>query len=670
MGASCQTWMGRWLRARKVLANLLLTRIRSHLLTWKHQRPQQFGFTPGKSTTDRILVLRVLVERRLIFAESLEVLVMALEALHEEAKPLGLKVFWLKTKVQAWELTVFFRKAQVRRMTAGFYSKVLSGGAAGAASSSATSYIPGLAPLASVQGNNNWNYVTQPQQHSLGNFVEKRATLPLARVVGGGSTMGGMVYTRGDHQDYDHWEALGNPGWDYNSILYYFRKAEDYMGSHLGETESYHGRGGPLAVSPDPSPGPLAAAFLRAGEELGYNTVDLNGPHHIGFARPHYNIRNGVRSSTAGAYLQPALPWSNLHILHSATVTKILFTGKKAVGVLFEYEGKTYQVTAEREVVVSAGAVATPQLLLLSGVGPEEQLQDHKINVVANLTGVGQNLQDHVGVYGLVWILPGTPAPFGPFFNTTAMHQYTRHRKGPFSAPPGECGTARVLVMDQGTHQSDVGIFLSPVSFHADRGLLTPYTYGMDRQTYKQYYGTVLGQAGFTLLVSLLRPKSRGTITLQSTDPKHHPLIDPQFLSHQDDIQTLVKGIQFAMKLGKTEALKTLGAQFHDEPVPGCIQKAEEAEAEAEEEYWRCFVQHMASSFWHPVGTCKMGPSNDPLAVVDNNLRVHGVENLRVVDASVMPTIVSGGTAAATVMIAEKAADAIKTDWGIDTSKD
>ncbi|KAK8400047.1 hypothetical protein O3P69_003026 [Scylla paramamosain] len=532
-------------------------------------------------------------------------------------------------------------------------------------------YAPGLAPLGSLNTSNTWNYITEPQQHSLGNFVNQRATLPLARVVGGTSTTGGMVYSRGDPQDYDNWETLGNPGWDYDSILYYFKKAEDYLGGHLGETETYHGRGGPLAVSPDPNEGPLSDAFLRAGEELGYNTLDLNGPYQMGFSRPHYNIREGVRSSTAGSYLQPALSWSNLHILHSSTVTKVLFKEKKAIGVLFEYEGKTFQVTAEREVVLSAGAVASPKLLLLSGVGPQQHLKDNKVDVVANLAGVGQNLQDHLGVYGLVWTLPGAPPHSGPLFNTTAMHQYVRHREGPFSAPPAQCSTARVEV-EEGKNQSGIGILFTPVSFHMDQGLPTPYTYGMDEQMYQEYYGSVLGKAGFTMLVSLLHPKSTGTISLLSTDPRDPPVIDPKFLSHPDDLHTLVKGIQFAFKLANTDALRSLGAKFHDKPLPGCRRnggKKDEGEEE-DKEYWRCFIQHMASSLWHPAGTCRMGPSSDPLAVVDSSLRVHCVEGLRVVDASVMPATVSGGTAAATVMIAEKAADIIKADWDIDVDYD
>ncbi|XP_050723768.1 glucose dehydrogenase [FAD, quinone]-like [Eriocheir sinensis] len=526
------------------------------------------------------------------------------------------------------------------------------------------SYVPGLAPLASVPGNNNWNYVTTPQHNRLGSFVQQRATLPLARVVGGGSSMGGMVYTRGDQRDYDHWADLGNPGWDYGSVLYYFRKAEDYLGGHLGKTEPYHGRGGPLAVSPDPGEGPLSVAFLRAGEELGYSAVDPNGPQQEGFARPHYNIRGGMRSSTAGAYLKPALAWSNLHILHSAPVAKILFEGNRAIGVLFEYEGQTFHVTAEREVVLSAGAVASPKLLLLSGVGPKEHLKQHQVELVADLPGVGQNLQDHVGVYGLVWTLPGSPPPLGPLFNTTAMHQYVRHREGSFSAPPEDCAIARVKAgVDGDDDHPDIGLFLAPVSFDTDKGLLTPSPYGMDKTAYQEYYSRLAGRAGFTLLISLLRPKSIGSVTLQSSDPDVPPLIDPKYLAQEDDLEMLIKGIQFAIKMGHTTALRRLGAQFHNQPLPGCFK---EAEAGDEDGYWRCYIRHMASSFWHPVGTCKMGPSSDPLAVVDDRLRVREVEALRVVDASVMPAIVSGGTAAATIMIAERAADLIKADWDID----
>nr|XP_053626508.1 glucose dehydrogenase [FAD, quinone]-like [Cherax quadricarinatus] len=506
-------------------------------------------------------------------------------------------------------------------------------------------YVPGLVALGYVRGNNNWDYLTEPQPHGLKNFVDQRATILHGRAVGGGSTMGGMVYERGNRRDFDHWAELGNTGWDYNSVLYHFMKSENFIGDNMGATEFYHGRGGPLAVSPGHSPGSLATAFLQAGQELGYNIIDPNGPETLGFSSPYYNIKEGIRSSSAEAYLRPAAAWDNLHILHSATVIKL------------------YNVGAKLEVLVCAGSLASPKLLLLSGLGPPDHLKEHEVKVVAELAGVGQNLQDHLGVYGLSWTLPDTAA-LPTLFNSSAISEYVPHKKGLYSAPVGDFGSAWTKVAEGGDKDyPDVELFLSPVSFHADQGFFLPYAYGLDIVKYLQYYASIFGKKGFSMMVSLLRPKSRGSLTLKSADPKEKPIIDPQFLSHQEDLLTLAKGVKFAVKLGKTSAFKTQGAELHKQKVPGCLDK------ELEDEYWQCFVQHMASSYWHTAGTCKMGPTTDPLAVVDERLKVYGVSGLRVVDASIMPLIVSGATNAATIMIAEKAADLIKEDWELDVEE-
>nr|XP_045611165.1 glucose dehydrogenase [FAD, quinone]-like [Procambarus clarkii] len=478
-------------------------------------------------------------------------------------------------------------------------------------------FVPGLVALGNVRGNNNWDYLTEPQPHGLRNFFEQRAVIPQGKVVGGCSTTGGMVYERGSKQDYDHWADLGNTDWDYDSVLYYFKKAEDFLGGDMGATEKFHGHGGPMAVTPGPSTNQLSNAFFQAGQDLGYSNIDPNGPDLLGFSKPYYNIKNGLRSSSAEAYLRPAASWDNLHILHTANVIKIEFNeDKKATGVIFEYQGENYIAEAEREVIVSAGSLASPKLLMLSGVGPSDHLQHHQVKVVADVAGVGQNLQDHLGVYGLAWTLPSdTVLP--SLFNSSAINEYMSERKGPYSAPVGDYGSAWAKVTDDGAkNYPDVKVFLSPASFHADQGLFVPYIYGMDQARYLNYYTPILGMKGFTMMVSLLHPKSRGSLSLSSNNPKDNPIIDPQFLSDDDDLKTLAKGIKFAVKIGETPALKNHGAKFHSKKVPGCTAYKEEDDV-----YWECFVQHMASSYWHSAGTCKMGPQSDPLSVVDQRLR-------------------------------------------------
>ncbi|KAG7159348.1 Glucose dehydrogenase [FAD quinone]-like 10, partial [Homarus americanus] len=282
------------------------------------------------------------------------------------------------------------------------------------------------------------------------------------------------------------------------------------------------------------------------------------------------------------------------------------------------------------------------------------------MEVVADVPGVGQNLQDHLGVYGLTWTIPNT-ASLASLFDTSALDDYVMYKEGPYSAPMGDYGSAWVKVMGGGDPQyPDIQLYLSPTSFHGDHGLFIPYIYGMDQMKYLSYYSQIFGQTGFTLMVSLLRPKSRGTITLKSSNPKDKPVIDPKFLSDKEDLLTLAKGVRFALQLGETSALKSQGATFYNKAVPGCESVAHR------NKYFICYVQHMASSYWHPAGTCKMGPTTDPLAVVDDRLRVYRVSGLRVVDTSIMPVIVSGSTNIPTIMIAEKATDLIKSDWDVE----
>ncbi|XP_047487356.1 glucose dehydrogenase [FAD, quinone]-like [Penaeus chinensis] len=532
----------------------------------------------------------------------------------------------------------------------------------------AETFLPAFVPFFFLPGHDlDWDYTSTPQKHGLKNFENRMARLTQGRVVGGSSSINGLMYVRGNRRDFDHWASLGNAGWDYRSVLPYFIKAENYYGSFLGENDRYRGRSGPLAVTPD-SPGPIFKAFIRGGQELGYSMVDYNGPEQLGFAVNQYTVGNGTRASSAESYLRPVTSRPNLHVLHSATVHKIIFDeDKKAVGVRLQYRGKMLTIGARREVIVSSGAIGSPKLLLLSGVGPRTHLQQHRINVVADVPGVGQNFHDHINVYGLTWTVPfgASPQSLGllataDIFTPSSLNEFIRSRKGPLTETPLELLNAWVKVSRGGDPLwTDTQIFFNGFTAGTDFGLFYPSLWGMDRSFFKEHYKEIIGREGFTIRPVLVRPKSRGSVTLLSSDPTRPPAIDPNYLSHPDDVATLVNGIKFSLALGNTtDFARTYRASFFQKPLRGC-----ENLPYGSDQYWACYVRHMASTFLHFAGSCKMAPSSDPLGVVDNRLRVRGVKGLRVVDASVMPSVTSGNTNAPVIMIAEKASDIVKQDW-------
>ncbi|XP_071544927.1 glucose dehydrogenase [FAD, quinone]-like isoform X2 [Panulirus ornatus] len=523
------------------------------------------------------------------------------------------------------------------------------------------SYIPGLLPFAFLPGNDaDWGYRTVPQRHGLANFDNREGRLIQGRAVGGSSVVNGMLYVRGNARDYDNWAALGNPGWDFSSLLPYFISSEDYLGQRSGKAEASYGRGGPLGVTPGVA-GPLTRAFLRGGQQLGYPIIDINNLRQdIGFSESTFTIRDGVRSSTSEAYLGRAATRSNLHVLHNAFVLQILFNNeKRATGVEFEYRGKVWRTAARREVVLSAGAIASPKILMLSGVGPKSHLYQHQIRLIADVPGVGHNLHDHVGVNGLTWTMREGPAT-SILQTLSSLSMYKDNRQGPLATVNAELINAWVRVSQDGdAHWPDIQLFFSNVSATADMGVFYPSIWGLDRQRFKEYFQSIYGRRSFSLRPVLVQPKSRGFITLKSKDPKQHPNIDPNYLSHLDDVRTLVNGIKFTMALGNTSAFTDdLKAKFHDKPLPGCEDKAYGSDA-----YWVCYVRHMATTTYHFAGSCKMAPASDPFGVVDHTLRVRHVSGLRVVDASIMPVVTTGNTYSPTIMIAERASHLIKQYW-------
>jgi choline dehydrogenase len=467
-----------------------------------------------------------------------------------------------------------------------------------------------------------WAYWTEPQAELDG----RKLYWPRGRALGGSSSINGMVYIRGHASDYDRWSQLGLTGWGWADVLPYFRKAED---SERGADE-YHGSGGPLHSSRKGAlPNPLNAAFVAAAVQAGYRqTDDFNGPQFEGVGQYDATIKDGERFSAAKAYLTDAVrKRPNLQIITGAQARRVLFDGQRAVGVDYG-RGPAVQTAMGREIILCGGAVNSPQLLMLSGIGPAAHLRAHGIEVVADSQDVGGNLQDHLDVI-VQWHCsqPITLNNNSKFINKMkALGQWVFARSGNGAHMPTPMGA--FLATREGLAAPDIQMHFMPV-----RG--NPHG-----------RGTMDGRHGYQVHVCQLRPESRGTVRLKSADPQAHPAIDPQYLSAPEDVDTLLRGVEMAREIGGQPAF----APYNDgEAWPG-PEVTDRAALLAKLRGW-------AETIYHPVGTCRMGV--DDHAVVDGQLRVNGVEGLRVIDASVMPYLVSGNTNAPTIMIAEKAADII-----------
>ena len=505
---------------------------------------------------------------------------------------------------------------------------------AGPADRSVLIHCPaGLALMAKYQLNG-WGYNTVPQPGLNG----RRGYQPRGKVLGGSSSINAMVYARGHASDYDHWAAQGNPGWSYADVLPYFKRSEH---NERG-ADALHGQGGPLNVMDLRSPNPFLPAFIEAGQQAGYaHNTDFNGPEQEGVGAYQVTHKNGERWSAAKGYLTPHLGRPNLTVITTALTTRVLVetvNGQPcAVGVEYRPNGgrgapQTLRLKPGGEVLLSAGAFGSPQLLMLSGIGPAEHLRDMGIDVVHDLPGVGDNLHDHPDVV-MVVNAPKLTDLFGlslPGMVTTlkGITEWRRARSGPLTSNFAEAG---------GFIKSAPLEPIPDLQLHFVVGKLVDH----GRKT-------VFGH-GYSCHVCLLRPKSRGTLRLASADPQVAPLIDPAFLKDPDDVARLVQGFKRVRELMHQPALARHGGQ------ESAASRAAQSDAQIEQ-----FVRNHADTIYHPVGTCRMG--TDALAVVDARLRVHGVKALRVVDASVMPRVVGGNTNAPVVMVAEKAVDMIKQD--------
>ncbi|KNZ33139.1 MAG: glucose-methanol-choline oxidoreductase [Methylibium sp. NZG] len=480
----------------------------------------------------------------------------------------------------------------------------------------------GLALMAQT-GHANWAFETVPQP----GLNSRRGYQPRGKVLGGSSSINAMIYARGHRADYDHWAAQGNPGWAFDDVLPLFKRAEH---NERGG-DAFHGSSGPLNVMDLRSPNRFGPIFVQAGVQAGYaENRDFNGPQQEGVGLYQVTHKAGERFSAAKAYLTPSLARPNLEVITGARTTRILMEGRRAVGVEVRIGNETRRLDARREVLLSAGALQSPQLLMLSGIGPGAHLQSHGIGTVHDLPGVGRHLHDHVDVVQVV-NAPHLTDLFGLSLTgawnaVKGIVEWRRHRRGMLTTNFAEAG---------GFIKSDPSEALPDLQLHFVIGKLIDH----GRKT-------VFGH-GYSCHVCLLRPLSRGKVELASADPTAAPLIDPNFLAERDDMERMVRGFKLMRHLLQQPAL----AGHRGTELPASAGAQTDAQIEQ-------FIRERADTIYHPVGTCRMGPG--PHDVVDAQLRVHGVQSLRVVDASIMPRIVGGNTNAPTIMIAEKAADMIK----------
>jgi choline dehydrogenase len=484
-------------------------------------------------------------------------------------------------------------------------------------------HIPAAVGAAIGRPGLNWRFTTVPQQHLSGRSI----AIPRGHVVGGSGSINGMVYFRGHPTDFDDWAAAGNPGWSYREVLPYFLRSEN---NESYPDSVYHGRGGPMNVRHIKRPNPMTPAFLAAMRAMGFQrNDDLNGENSEGYGPRQGTILNGRRVSTATAYLRPASRRSNLTILTNTRASSVVIKSGRAVGIDLLRAGNPQRLGARREVIVTCGAILSPQLLMLSGIGDQEQLRGAGITVRHHLPGVGANYHDHLAVsvlmemrstqsYGISW----RAAPRG----VMNLLEYALLRTGPLASNVFEAtGFVRTL---PDLSRPDV-----QVVFQAARRNRNAFPFPLGH--------------GFAISIVGLHPKSRGWVRLASNDPRAAPLVDPKLLSDPDDAATLLRGL----KLGRDVARAPSFARYRAVEVQPGPQVADDPGL-------LDYIRRAAATVHHCCGSCRMGPDSN--SVVDEQLRVHGIEALRVADASVFPSVVGGNTNAAVVMIAEKAADMIR----------
>ncbi|XP_011568408.3 glucose dehydrogenase [FAD, quinone]-like [Plutella xylostella] len=506
---------------------------------------------------------------------------------------------------------------------------------------------------------NDWGYRTEPEKNACLSSKNHQCYWPRGKTLGGSSSINGMFYVRGHRADFDEWESLGNKGWGYDQILPYFIKSERLTDDTMNDDEknSYHGLNGLLKVGKHKGQSQLSDIIINAYNEVDMPTIDdINGKDSVGVFKTLATVHDGRRMSTARCFLSTIKSRKNLYVIKNTLATKILFKDNTAIGVQIDQSGKIFEIWAKKEVIISGGAVNTPQLLMLSGIGPSTHLKEMGIPVLVDLP-VGRNLQDHVTSHTFIKlnteIKPLQKTEFNSF-----VTEYLAHQTGPFT----NIGPTEVISF---ANVFNITSTVPNIQYH-NLLILPRLHHSMDLYGLHEFDDSSLNilhrlfdeNAYIGILGVLLKPESRGEILLKTTNPQDKVLIYANYYDSQNDMETTINAIELASKLADTSALRYFNASLEYLPLVNCKNFTFKSRS-----YFKCIAQHMSTTLYHPVGTAKMGPKRDLTAVVSPELKVHGINNLRVVDASVMPTIIRGNTNAATIMIAEKASDMIKHDW-------
>ncbi|XP_076749277.1 glucose dehydrogenase [FAD, quinone]-like [Xylocopa sonorina] len=488
-------------------------------------------------------------------------------------------------------------------------------------------------------------------------MINRQCPWPRGKALGGTSTLNYMIHTRGNKLDYNIWAALGNDGWSYKDVLQYFKKSENFQIPGI-QNSTYHGDKGYLCVERVPYNTELAKAFLKAGVQLGYKVVDYNGEDQIGFSYIQANMDKGTRCSASKAYLRVNRP--NLNIVTRAMVTKVLIdeTTRRVYGVEYVHNNQRKKVYCSKEVILSAGTIDSAKLLMLSGIGPKDHLEELGIKVIQDLK-VGYNMYEHVGFLGLVFLVNKPVALLGSrLARPSTLVQYLLNRNGPMSISGGAEALAFIRTKYAPDSRPDVELLFTSGSLHSDGGLVLKKALRISDETYDAVYKPIENRDAWSIWPIMQNPRSVGRLTLKSKDPFEPPKIEPNFFTHPADVEIILEGLKHAINVSRTEAFQEYGTKLYDAKVPGCT-----SFEFASDDYWRCAIKHLPSMMNHEIGTVKMGPITDPDAVVDPQLRVYGVQGLRVADASIMPTMPTGHVNAGIFMIGEKAADMVKAAW-------
>ncbi|CAH0595395.1 unnamed protein product [Chrysodeixis includens] len=525
--------------------------------------------------------------------------------------------------------------------------------------------VPSIAPYFQ-RTEYTWPYYMEPQPGVCLGMINKRCFWPRGRAVGGTGSINYMIYTRGRPEEWNRIAAAGNYGWSYEEVLKYYKKSER---ANLGglENSPYRGRGGEMDIQFVNFRTPLVEAFLEAGRILGSPTVDYNSPEQLGFGYVQTNTRSGKRVSSARAFLRPNKKRSNLHIVPLATVTKVLIKkrSKTAYGVEYVKNHLKKKVTARREVILSAGPIASPQLLMLSGVGPKEHLKSFGIPVIQDLP-VGKTLYDHITYPGLIFTVNVTGISMNENRdgNIQNVLDWLQFGDNVVASPGGveAIGYIKTPLSNPQDQIPDIELISIGASLVADGGPTGSKAVrrGMmiSEDIFNKAYGTIDNTDSWSVFPMLLHPRSVGYLELKDSNPFSYPRMYGNYLTHPIDVATLIASIRYAQALIATPPFQRYGMKLHKAQFPTCRGIQYDSD-----EYWECAIRTITATLHHQIATCRMGPARDPQAVVDPELRVHGINHLRVADSSILPRTVSVHTHAPAVMIGEKAADLIKYTW-------